>query len=393
MLNRKKTKKQLIEELELLSAKNAELASLMKKPSEPCLNMSRYRGVMDSLEEVIGITDQEKAKTAGIIAAIADGVSIQDATFRVLYQNQAHRSMVGGDKRGGICHIAFAHNPQICEGCPVDASFKDGEVHQLEKSLPDNKGYIEIKSSPLFDSSGKIVAAIEVVRDVTERKRMEKSLAESEARYRMLFENAGDSIFILDAEGDNKGRIVDANKAAAEIHGYTVDELLEMKITDIDTAETAKEAPSRMERILQGETVKTEATHYTKDGQIIHVEIIAGLIELDGHKYVLAFDRDITRRKTVEQERERLILELQEALEKIKTLKGLIPICAWCKKIRDDDGYWEKVEDYIQQHSSASFTHGICPECLEKQSPGAVSEIRRDNPKLYQTLVKKKGAT
>lgn len=71
----------------------------------------------------------------------------------------------------------------------------------------------------------------------------------------------------------------------------------------------------------------------------------------------------------MEAERERLIAELQEALAKIKTLRGLIPMCANCKKIRDDKGYWEAVETYIEERSQAEFSHGICPECLKKLYP------------------------
>jgi len=57
------------------------------------------------------------------------------------------------------------------------------------------------------------------------------------------------------------------------------------------------------------------------------------------------------------------------ALEHVKTLHGLLPICAWCKRIRDDRGYWSQVEAYIHQHTGADFTHGICPDCMEKQRP------------------------
>jgi hypothetical protein len=60
---------------------------------------------------------------------------------------------------------------------------------------------------------------------------------------------------------------------------------------------------------------------------------------------------------------------LQEALANIKTLRGLFPICASCKKIRDDKGYWNQIEDYIGARSEAEFTHGICPECARKQHP------------------------
>jgi DNA repair exonuclease SbcCD ATPase subunit len=70
--------------------------------------------------------------------------------------------------------------------------------------------------------------------------------------------------------------------------------------------------------------------------------------------------------ETSANEREQLIDELQAALAEIKTLRGLIPICASCKKVRDDKGYWNKIEEYIQNHTGAQFTHGICPDCAKE---------------------------
>jgi len=72
---------------------------------------------------------------------------------------------------------------------------------------------------------------------------------------------------------------------------------------------------------------------------------------------------------TVEVERERLIKELQAALSRIKTLEGMLPICSHCKKIRDDDGRWHEISNFIQDHSQAEFTHGICPDCITKYYP------------------------
>ncbi len=68
-----------------------------------------------------------------------------------------------------------------------------------------------------------------------------------------------------------------------------------------------------------------------------------------------------------EQERERLIRELEEANAKIKTLRGILPICGYCKKIRDDEGYWDEVEVYVHNHSEAEFSHSLCPECYERE--------------------------
>ncbi|WP_076003853.1 hypothetical protein [Dehalogenimonas formicexedens] len=83
---------------------------------------------------------------------------------------------------------------------------------------------------------------------------------------------------------------------------------------------------------------------------------------MDLTKSNLALEKDIVERRKVEG-------ELREALAQVKMLSGLLPICANCKKIRDDNGYWSSVEKYISTHSEAEFTHGICPECLEKLYP------------------------
>jgi CheY-like chemotaxis protein len=74
-------------------------------------------------------------------------------------------------------------------------------------------------------------------------------------------------------------------------------------------------------------------------------------------------------RHKAEEERERLIHELEDALAEIKTLRGILPICSSCKKIRDDEGYWNQLEAYIQEHSEAVFSHGLCPECGKKLYP------------------------
>jgi hypothetical protein len=70
----------------------------------------------------------------------------------------------------------------------------------------------------------------------------------------------------------------------------------------------------------------------------------------------------------------RLIAELQQALAKVKTLSGMLPICASCKKIRNDEGYWQSVEVYIRDHSEAEFTHGLCPDCIKKLYPDLENE-------------------
>ncbi len=79
--------------------------------------------------------------------------------------------------------------------------------------------------------------------------------------------------------------------------------------------------------------------------------------------------RDITAAKNLENEREQLIADLQKAILKVQTLSGLLPICASCKSIRDDKGYWNKLEAFISKHSEAQFSHSICPKCAKKLYP------------------------
>ena len=82
--------------------------------------------------------------------------------------------------------------------------------------------------------------------------------------------------------------------------------------------------------------------------------------------HLLKLEKEINERKQAEEERERLILELQTALKEIKTLQGILPLCSFCKKIRDDKGYWEQVDVYLHKYSQADISHSVCPECLEK---------------------------
>lgn len=129
----------------------------------------------------------------------------------------------------------------------------------------------------------------------------EKHLRESEERYRTLFERAPDSIIIIGLEGDEAGRIVSANQAAADQHGYTLAEILDLSIFDLNTAETNKIAGDLIASILTGEWVVTELWHQRKDGTQFPLEVHAGLILIAGKKYILGFDRDITQRKITEE--------------------------------------------------------------------------------------------
>lgn len=98
--------------------------------------------------------------------------------------------------------------------------------------------------------------------------------------------------------------------------------------------------------------------------------VLAILQKVDRIKTMLSdAQREIERRKAAEKERDKVIEDLRKALSEVKTLRGLIPICANCKSIRDDKGFWQEIELYIRDHSDANFTHGICPDCRKELYP------------------------
>jgi PAS domain S-box-containing protein len=94
---------------------------------------------------------------------------------------------------------------------------------------------------------------------------------------------------------------------------------------------------------------------------------------------------DITRGKKAEEERENLIRKLQEALAEVKTLSGLLPICASCKMIRDDKGYWNQIETYVAEHTEAKFSHSICSTCAHKLYPEIYSEMLKEKLKSEES--------
>ncbi len=185
---------------------------------------------------------------------------------------------------------------------------------------------------------------------------------------------------------DSEGRIIYANQATETILGYPLDELINTPAFEIihpDDRENIKKDMSVLS--TDNQLPPREIRLLKKDGSNIYVEVRGFIIAIDEKKYIGAIIRDISSRKKTEKELvshrnslEKLVEErtqkLQKALDEVKTLKGIFPICCFCKKIRDDNGFWNQVEDYIRAHSEADFSHAFCPDCAEKHYPEFVKK-------------------
>jgi PAS domain S-box-containing protein len=171
-------------------------------------------------------------------------------------------------------------------------------------------------------------------------------------RFRTYVEESPDGILVT----NGAGWVVDANPSALEMLGYHLADLETKRTSDLFHGE----------ELGEGGPVEHDRRLRRADGTFIWVRMKAVKISDDR---VVAFCRNITDRREAEQETERLVAELREALESVKTLKGLLPICMYCKKIRNDQGYWDRIESYISTRTDATFSHRICGDCSRARHP------------------------
>jgi diguanylate cyclase (GGDEF)-like protein/PAS domain S-box-containing protein len=148
-----------------------------------------------------------------------------------------------------------------------------------------------------FAADGAAIGAVGVTHDITDRKQADSALRARDERFRMLFDGATDGIIILSTEGT----IVAANKAFARMHGYAPHELQSMKLRDLDTPDTLRSLPQKLQRILAGEAITFEVDHYHKDGHVIPFEVVASLTTIHDEQLIQAFHRDISQRRLADE--------------------------------------------------------------------------------------------
>jgi len=207
------------------------------------------------------------------------------------------------------------------------------------------------------------------------------SVSEGEERYRRLFDSLPVSVYVVDKEG-----------VITDVNPYHLRHMGQGKLRKEDyVGKSALERESLvaagltedMRRVLKGIPLTVEAAHFPKmSGGGEGYVTMRGVPVKRGKEVVGAIfiSEDVTTLKTAQAElrlhKERLeelvetrTAELKDALARVKTLSGFLPICVSCKKIRDDKGYWTQVEEYLRDHSEVEFSHGLCPDCLKKLYP------------------------
>jgi len=206
--------------------------------------------------------------------------------------------------------------------------------------------------------------------EIAERRKAEEALRQERDYAESLVETAQTIVLVLDTEG----RIVRFNAYLEEITAYSLSEVrgADWFATFLPERDRIRTREVFTRALSDNQTRGNVNPIVTKDGREREIEWYDKTLKSANGTVVglLSVGQDITERVHAEKERERLVRELQDALTNIKILRGLLPICSSCKKIRDDQGYWHQIEAYIYDHTEADFSHGICPECALKLYPG-----------------------
>jgi len=250
-----------------------------------------------------------------ILDSIGDCLSIQSPDYVVLYQNSAHRELTG-NHLGEYCYKAYEKNDRVCPICPIQMTFRDGKTHIVEKHfvMDGEERYFEIKASPIKDNEGNIVEAIESVREITERKRIEQEVVHQRGMLLSIFNAVPDSMAITNTDRE----FTMCNPSFVNAFGYTSEEVIGRKSSMMYESQEEFERQGRIRYNMSAEErLKPYIARYRrKNGETFPGETIGASIK-DSDGTVIGFlgvIRDITERMREEEELVRAYETLEERI-------------------------------------------------------------------------------
>lgn len=266
--------------------------------------------IIGVIQNYTDITKQKKADQLlrdseeflqNVFDGFQDGISVLDKDLNIIRTNYWMEKMYFSEVPliGKKCYSVYQKRISPCPWCPSKTTLKTGDVHSTIAPYPSAENpvkWLEIITFPLKNSEGLTVGIVEYIKDVTERKHMEEKLQESKNKYHILFEEAGDSILIIDTD---TGELVDFNAAAYRNLGYNYEEFKQIQLKDIEAVETTEEIKRHVKKINRKGYGNFETKHRTKDGKIKDIHVIAKPITIRGKSFLISMCRDITERKKI----------------------------------------------------------------------------------------------
>jgi PAS domain S-box-containing protein len=288
----------------------------------------KYPAMLEKLSK----SEQEKSV---ILDAMTELVLYLDTDLRVIWANKAMHDafdLVPGELNGNYCYKALHNRSRACSVCPAEKTLKTCQPHEAINISSYDKTWV-LRSYPVRSEKGALTGIVEIVTDITERRRAEEALKQSEQKYRGLVENANDIIFILDLDG----KILSCNAAASKTYGYEPDQLLGLSIVSlVDQAYLPVIRELTRKKLDDLEVQRPqEFLTYTKNGEAVWVEVNARIMKKKGRQVSIhGIARNITERKRME---EALKKREQELEEKSRNLEDAITALKVLLKRREED--------------------------------------------------------
>ena len=370
----------------------SEISALQKRVAELETANAEYRRLELVNKKIEYEQNQSKQMLQLILDTIPQRVFWKDRNFSFIGCNSSFAKDAGLNNPSEIIgkndfelawkDVAPLYRNDDREVMETDTPKLDFEEPQI---APDGSTlWLRTNKVPFHDESGNVIGLLGTYQDITKLKLAEEELRNEKALLDALMDHIPDSIYYK----DRQCRHIRVNRK--EMQDLNIDDMSRIiGKTDMDLWGEefgGKTLMSEQHLIESGEPIIGQIEcRQLQDRQVWTSTTKVPLRDPDGKIIgLVGITRDISELMKTQQERERLIKELQDALADIKTLSGLVPICANCKKIRDDKGYWTQLEAYLQEHSQAKFSHGVCPDCMQKLYPDFLRKERGENE--YITL-------
>jgi PAS domain S-box-containing protein len=274
-------------------------------------------------EAALEAAEREKAD---ILGALVEHVVHQDSELRVLWANRTACEAAGRsleDILGRHCYEIWAQRAHVCPDCPVTKAMETGRTETAEKWTPDGRAWF-VRGHPMRDERGNVIGAVEVTLEITQRKRAQEALKESERELSTVFNSVRDGIVVLDEEGT----ITKVNRSAVRASQYAEEELIGQSFENLrffDSDSLVKMQVAFKLGIKGIESSPLEAQLITKEGKKLYLDILSSPLRGNGETAgVVAILRNITARKIAMEEKRHLEARLQQAqkMESIGTLAG-----------------------------------------------------------------------
>jgi PAS domain S-box-containing protein len=319
---------------------------------------------------------RREAVSKAVLVSAPEGIIVIDAHGLVLLANAQTEELFGYDPDEMIGLHFEALLPEVFRephqqqtaGPTSDPGSRPARV-ELEVPGVRKDGsalLLEMSVSSVESQDGPLVCCI--LRKIDESFQSEKARREMEEQFRLMVENSHDILTIRDADAKIRYMSPSINR----VLGYTQEQMVGATGFELIHPEDRPTVETALQEFWKNpgarDSIQYRARH--ANGTWISLEVVAyNLLEHPVIRGVVINGRDISERKHEEAGREQLITDLQEAISKVNSLTGLLPICASCKKIHDENGKWQQIETYIRERSKVEFSHGMCPECARLWYP------------------------